>query len=133
MFPYHIDVIDHLLCLHRYRELQRAVVGPDLDLVFTTVKGGRLQHGHVSGALTQMVGAPASATLLRKAQVVSCFKAGGDLASLGRQMKHSPATQQRCYATFEDRANSVSVYRSVNARASSRGVVSLRVESLSAK
>jgi predicted transcriptional regulator len=101
--------------LCQYRKLQEGVLGPNQALVFTTSKENPLQHGYVSQIMQQMTGTRASATLLRKKTVVSWSKRGGDLQSLSRQMRHSTRTQQGCYATFDDRANSVKVYRELQA------------------
>lgn len=101
--------------LCQYRKLQEGVIGPDQALVFTTSKENALQPGYVSQIMEQMTGTRASATLLRKKTVVSWSKTGRDLPSLSRQMSHSSRTQQECYATFDDRANSVKVYRELRA------------------
>ena len=110
------DDADYLM-LQRYRILQAEMVTPEVDLVFTTHKGGPLQYNAVSRALHRMMGREATATLLRKLKVVSWNLEGRDLGKLGRHMKHSPDTQRRQYFTFEDAANSVEVYREDKTRA----------------
>lgn len=102
--------------LDKYRRLQALTVGPEVSHVFTTSTGGEMQHHHVTRALEKVIGIPATATLLRKAAVVDWCQTGGDMEKLGRQMKHSPDAQRRCYATFKDRANSVQVYKEQQAK-----------------
>ena len=102
--------------LERYRKLQAAVVGPDVALVFTTGKGNSVQHNHISRALEKVIGTPATATLLRKSAVVSWSQTGGDMDRLSQQMKHSKETQRQSYATFNDCANSVEVFKDQQSR-----------------
>jgi len=108
---------EEYLMLLRYRRMQAEVVAPEVELVFTTDKGGPLQYNAVSRALERTIGTPATATLLRKLKVVSWNLEGRDLGKLGRHMKHSPETQRRQYFTFQDAANSVEVYKEGKARA----------------